>query len=77
MAKFTVKMHQYVEEVAEVEVEADSPEEAVELAETMAREGDVDWSDGGDIVFGAAAEVGRPSYSVEDAKGKEVWMRDA
>jgi hypothetical protein len=76
MTKYTVFMHQYVEEIAEIEVEADTPEEAVEKAEEEAREGDVDWADGSDIIVGAAAQVGRPAYTVKDKDGNEVWMRD-
>ena len=73
--RFKVYLQQYVEELADIEVEADTPEEAIEKAEEMAREGDVDWSDGDDVVFGAAAEVGRPSYRVTTMKDEEVWLR--
>lgn len=73
--KYKVFMHQYVEEICEVEVEANSPEEAADKAEEMAREGEVDWSDGDDVVPGAAAQVGRASYRVT-ANDNEVWVRD-
>jgi hypothetical protein len=73
--KFKVFLQQYVEEVAEVEIEADSVEAAIAEAEDMAREGYVDWSDGGDVIVGAAAEVGRPAYCVKDTDDNEVWER--
>lgn len=76
MPKFKVHLQQYVEEVAEIEVEAATAEEAAEKAEQMAHDGDIDeWHDGDDVILGAAANCGDPAWQVYDAAGELVWER--
>ena len=64
--RITVSVQRYVEQVATIEVEADSVEDAVEAAEDMVRSDDpaIAWTEGGDTVDGAAAEVGGPRAPV-------------
>lgn len=77
MAKFSVFLQQYVEEIAEIEVEADSPEQAAEIAQEKARfADDIDWRSGdGEVIYGAAAKIAEPAYLVSDADGVVVWER--
>lgn len=51
MATYSVKFEQWVQETAEVEIEAGSAEEAFKIAHERERDGDLDldWSDGSDI----------------------------
>jgi nicotinate-nucleotide pyrophosphorylase len=76
--RITVSVQRYVEQVATIEVEADSVEDAVEAAEDMVRSDDpaIAWTEGGDTVDGAAAEVGGPAYTATDASGEHTWNRD-
>jgi hypothetical protein len=49
MPKYTVHVRQWVEELAQVEVEADSPEEAAAKVEQADENDiDIDWYDGND-----------------------------
>lgn len=76
MPQFTVHVQQYVEEVAELVIEADTAEEAVSKAEDRVRDGDVDeWRDGDDVIHGAAAECGCPVWQAYDDKNELVWER--
>jgi len=74
--KFKVFVQQYVEEIAELKIEAATPEEAAEIAKEMHRKGEIEmWRDGDDVVAGAAAKVDEGVYLVEDNAGQEVWER--
>jgi hypothetical protein len=72
MPRFKIHVRQYVEEVAYIYVEAETPEAAI----AKASEGDLrdlcddanTWANGGDALD---AEI----YSVLDADGNEVWAR--
>lgn len=69
MPKFKVCVQQYVEEIAHVMVEAETPEKAVEIAEQKLADGDIDnWRDGDDIIQAEA-------YAVLDETGESVWDR--
>jgi hypothetical protein len=69
MPKFTVKCQCYVEEVAEIEVEADSYQQAVQQVMNEDLMVDADWQDGTDSY---EPEI----YLVVDDKGKTVWDRN-
>lgn len=69
MPKFTVKLQQYVEEVAEIEVEADTPEAARQLVLDQDLMVDADWQDGSDSY---EAEI----YLVVDEENNTVWDRN-
>lgn len=64
MPKYKVFLHQYSEEIAEVEVEADSVAEAADLG--VEESSDADWSDGDQT-------IGLSAYEVLDENGKVVW----
>lgn len=69
MPRFKVCVQQYVEETAEIEIDADTPEEAMRKGEKMLADGDVDsWGAGDDI-------TDREVYAVLDAGGGMVWER--
>jgi hypothetical protein len=76
MPKFKIHLQQYVEETAVVEIESDTIEWAVAKAEQMVEEGDVDWSDGDDVIRGAAACIGSPAYSAHGVDNDETWERE-
>jgi hypothetical protein len=67
MPKFKVFLQQYVEQVAVLEIEADDPQEARDLA--LNRASEANWQDGDDMY---AADV----YCVKDMNNNEVWERD-
>jgi len=69
MPKFTVKCQCYVEEVAEIELEADSYQQAVQQVMNEDLMVDADWQDGTDSY---EPEI----YLVVDDKGKTVWDRN-
>jgi hypothetical protein len=76
MPQFRVFMQQFVEEIAELEIEAASAEEARDIAQALHRQGDIDeWRDGGEVIPGAAAKVAEAVYLVEDSDGNEAWER--
>jgi len=66
MPKFKVHLQQYVEEVATIEVEADSIEEA--RAKALLEGPMASWEDGEDSYSVSA-------YAVHDDKGELVWER--
>jgi hypothetical protein len=69
MKKFKVHVQQYVEETATVEIEADTVEEAVDIAHRMLRNGEVeDWSDGDDT-------INSDVYAAMDEDGELAWER--
>ena len=65
MPKYKVYLQQYVEQIAEVEVEADDPDEAIWLATKNTSL--IDWSEGDDAYDAEA-------YAVY-ANGMLVWER--
>ncbi len=67
--KFIVKCQQYVEEVCEIEVEADTYQQAVEQVMNEDLMVDADWQDGTDSY---EPEI----YLVVDEKGATVWDRN-
>jgi hypothetical protein len=69
MPKFIVKCQQYVEETAEIEVEADTPEAARQLVLDQDLMMDADWQDGSDSY---EAEI----YLVVDEENNTVWDRN-
>lgn len=76
MPKFKVFLQQFVEEIAEVVIEADTPEDAVKAAAEQHRAGNIDsWRDGGDVIPGAAAKVDESVYAVDTMDGATVWER--
>lgn len=67
MPKFKVHVRQFVEELAELEIEAEDAESAVTKAQSLMDDFAVDtWEDGSDI---RDEEV----YCVRDAAGDVVW----
>lgn len=70
MPKFKVHVQQYVEEVATVEIDAETAEEAVAKVEQGVWSGAIepDWRDGDDAQRAEA-------YSAHDAKDNVVWQR--
>ncbi|MBB4017597.1 hypothetical protein GGR16_002631 [Chelatococcus caeni] len=66
MPKFKVQLQQYVEQVAEIEVEAPDHEEARRLA--LLRAESAEWQPGDDAYSADA-------YSVLDEHGRLVWER--
>lgn len=66
MPKFIVKCQQYVEEVAEVEVEAETYQDAVK--QVIDDDFDVDWSDGNDSY--------EPEVYLVTEGGVTVWDRN-
>lgn len=69
MPKFRVCLQQYIERVAAVEVEADTPEQAKEIGwARVACPPGVEWEDGDD-----ASEI--EVYAVLDTDGEVVWGR--
>jgi hypothetical protein len=66
MAKFTVHLQQYVEQVATLEIEAATPEEARDIAITSAPS--ATWTEGDDA---EKASV----FAVHDTAGNLVWER--
>lgn len=68
MAKFKVCIQQYVEMIAEIEVEAETPEAALRLAYDADPGVTAVWEHGDD-----ALDV--EAWCVLDAKGETVWER--
>ena len=69
MPKFTVRCQCYVEEIAEIEVEADTYQQAVQQVMNEDLMVDADWQDGSDSY---EPEI----YLVVDEKGTTVWDRN-
>jgi hypothetical protein len=69
MAIFKVHVSQYVEEIAVLEVEAPSHEDAHASAKDFLLEGDIDWEDGSDVLPGTVDKI-------EDENDMTVWERD-
>jgi len=67
--KFTVKCQQYVEVVCEIEVEADTYQQAVQQVMDEDLMVEADWQDGSDYY---EPEI----YLVVDEKGTTVWDRN-
>ena len=68
MPMFKVMVHQFVEEVAEIDVEADTLEEAIHKGHrALEGWGELDWSD-------CSSTQDKDVYRVEDADGNEVWV---
>lgn len=59
MTKYTVLFEQWVQEITEVEIEAETPFEAYTIARTREDEEDLDldWSDGSDVDYRGIVEV--------------------
>jgi hypothetical protein len=69
MAKFKVCVQQYVEETAVLEIDAETPEDAVAIGRQMLSDGDIDnWGDGDDTMH-------QDVYVVLDANRDIVWER--
>ena len=64
MPKYRVKLQQFSEELAEVEVEADNPAEAAEVAIDAAADGEANWEDGDHCTDLQAIEVYDESYKL-------------
>ena len=76
MPKFTVQLQQYVEEMANVEIEAETLDEAIDTAEKMHDAGEVDnWEDGWDVIRGLATDCADPALRVFDHTGAKIWER--
>ena len=57
MPKFRVKISQYVQEIAEIEIDAENEDAAKKEAITNYPEYDPDWQDGYDSEFGHVIEI--------------------
>lgn len=69
MPKFKICVQQFVEETAALEIEADTAEQAVAIAERKLSAGEIDnWSAGDDI-------TDREVYAILDKHGDAVWER--
>jgi hypothetical protein len=66
--RYKVLVQQYVEETAEVWVEAEGVDDAIEAAMTKVRDGEVAWGEGDDV-------ADRAAYAVYDHEEQLVWER--
>lgn len=66
---YTIKARQWVEEIATLTVEADSPQEALDMVKTECLLDDADWSDGDDI-------DNRHVYAIDEPGKPEVMSFD-
>lgn len=69
MPRFKVCVQQFVEEIAEIEVEADTPENAARQVDEALNSYDYDepdWRDGDDV-------QNRRIYAIRDEHDNEIW----
>lgn len=81
MPKYVVHLQRWMEQTASLTVEAESIEAAVDAAHETAKTDYADiavkWSEGGEVIQGAAAEIDyRMAYSAMGLDNDETWERE-